>query len=82
MTFADKLKELRARAKLTQAELADKAKIPASTVRGYEYGQRLPLAPAFMRLVQALGVTCDAFANCDDMLDDKPKPKAKGKGKK
>jgi len=80
--FSEKLKELREAARLTQESLAEKSRVPVTTIRGYEQGKRLPLAPAFMRLVKALGATCDVFSDCDDMVDGDDKTKSKGKGKK
>ena len=80
--FSEKLKQLREAVgpEFTQDDLAKRSQVPVTTIRGYEQGKRLPLAPAFMRLVKALGVTCDAFADCDDMAgDDNPKSKPKRK---
>ena len=39
-TFGERLKKARKAKKLTQKELAEKAGIPLSTLRGYEYGKK------------------------------------------
>ena len=67
MRFADRLKELRAKANLTQAELAEKARLPAGTVRNYEQGIRQPNWAKFIQLIRALGVPASAFAKCDEI---------------
>jgi len=53
---------------------------------GHEYGlgRRRPSFSAVVKLAKALGVTCEAFAECDNIAGDeeeKPAPK-KSKGKK
>ena len=55
-------------------------------VRNYEQGIRLPTFPAVVKLAKALGVTCEAFAECDDIAGEageavevKPAPKKGGK---
>lgn len=88
MEFKDKLKELRAAAKLTQEQLAQAAGTSVGNVRNYEQGIRLPTFPVVVKIAKALGVTCTAFAECDDIAggeeaDERPAAeKPKGKGKK
>jgi transcriptional regulator with XRE-family HTH domain len=75
MTFAEKLQELRGKAGLSQAQLAKASGIPVWTVRGYEQGRREPLWNVLFKLAKALGVTCEAFAGCEDVAEESP-PKA------
>jgi transcriptional regulator with XRE-family HTH domain len=83
MKFKEKLKSLREKAGLSQSGLAEKAGLPIGNIKNYEQGIRMPLLPAVVRLVQALGTDCTAFADCEDVAgEEKPKPKPKGKGKK
>jgi transcriptional regulator with XRE-family HTH domain len=64
-TFAERLKQVRQAAGLSQSELATKASVPLGTLREYEQGRRAdPGFHAMMRLAKALGVDCTAFADC------------------
>jgi transcriptional regulator with XRE-family HTH domain len=58
-TFAQRLKSAREFRKLTQAELAEKAKLPASSVAHFEAGSRKPSFDTLRRLATALEVTTD-----------------------
>lgn len=93
MTFAEKLRELRNARGLSEAKLAEVSGIPFGTVHVYSIGRRKPSFAAVVKLAKALDVTCEAFAECDDIAkeadepkDDKPTEKnttsKKGKGKK
>jgi transcriptional regulator with XRE-family HTH domain len=64
MTFADKLRELRERAGLTQAQLAEASGLPLGSLRNYEQGQREPYWSVLFKLAKALGVSSEAFAEC------------------
>ncbi|QJW93117.1 helix-turn-helix domain-containing protein [Frigoriglobus tundricola] len=89
MTFAEKLRELRDAKGLSEAKLADASGLPFGTVHVYAIGRRRPSFAAVVKLAKALGVTCEAFAECDDIAGEdeeekkpeKPAPKKKG-GKK
>jgi len=81
MTFAEKLKELRAQAGLTQIQLAEASGSSLGAVRDYEQGNRIPLLPAATKLARALGVDCTAFADCED-VDAEPAPKKPARRKK
>lgn len=70
-TLSERLKELRARAEMTQQDLARKSGVPLQSVRNYEHGIREPSWIALFRLARALGVSCDAFADC--VPDAEPK---------
>jgi transcriptional regulator with XRE-family HTH domain len=67
MRFHELLKDLRGKASLTQAALAEKAGLPLSTIRGYEQGTRIPSWPAIVRLAGALKVPVDRFSGCDEV---------------
>ena len=78
MQFGELLGRLRKEAGLTQAKLADKAGLSARTVQSWEQGRRAPVSPDFFKLVKALGVSADSFA---DVAEGKGKT-AKRRGKK
>jgi transcriptional regulator with XRE-family HTH domain len=50
------------RDRLSRAELARRAGVPASTLRGWENGRGFPAMPAALRLAGALGVPVERFA--------------------
>jgi transcriptional regulator with XRE-family HTH domain len=81
MMFKDVLRKLREGAGLTQESLAQKAGMSVGNVRNYEQGIRLPTFPVVVKLSRALGVTCEAFAECDDVTGEEP-PAPKKKPKK
>lgn len=64
VTFAQRLRELRGRAGLTQVALAEAAGLPLGSIRNYEQGQREPSWENFLRLIRGLGVPAEAFAPC------------------
>ncbi|HEY7331204.1 MAG TPA: helix-turn-helix transcriptional regulator [Gemmataceae bacterium] len=61
--FAERL---RARAGMTQAQLADASDLPIGSVRNFEQGQGESYWQVVFRLADALGVDCSAFKNCID----------------
>jgi transcriptional regulator with XRE-family HTH domain len=63
-TFAERLRELRERAGLTQQGLADATGLPVGSLRHYEQGRREPQWQALFRLADALGVGCEVFRDC------------------
>jgi transcriptional regulator with XRE-family HTH domain len=69
MRFKDVLKGLRAQAGLTQEQLAERAGIPLPSLRGHEQGQRVPSWASVVKLARALGLSTDAFADCDEVND-------------
>ena len=69
MTFSEELKRLRESAGITQEVLAQRAGTSVGNVRNYEQGIRLPTFPLVVKLSKALGVSCTAFVNCDDVSD-------------
>jgi transcriptional regulator with XRE-family HTH domain len=81
-TFAERLRELREKAGLTQAQLAEAADLPLGSIRNYEQGQREPYWRVVFRLADALGADCRAFAGCTGAAPAPPRArrrKAKGK---
>ncbi|MBN9518771.1 helix-turn-helix transcriptional regulator [bacterium] len=82
-TFADVLRNLRTEAGWTQQQLADKSGIPISSIRGHEQGQRVPSWASVVKLAKALGVSTDAFAECDEVKgEDEPPAKMPKRPKK
>lgn len=55
--FPDRLKALRARAELTQQQLADMAGVDRRQIAGYERGESKPRANKLYSLAKALGVS-------------------------
>jgi transcriptional regulator with XRE-family HTH domain len=86
MTFAERLRELRKAAGLTQDQLNERSGLPIGTLRNYEQGVRQPLWHVLFKLAKALGVDCTAFADCEDVQADEAAPAAPaakgGKGKR
>jgi transcriptional regulator with XRE-family HTH domain len=74
MLFAEKLRRLREAAGLTQSGLAERAGLPIGSIRNYEQGQREPLWRVLFKITQALGTTCEEFADCDDIYNGMGKP--------
>lgn len=64
-SFAERLRELRQRAKLTQMQLAEKAKTTKSAVVQYESGRRVPSVTGTAALAKALGGDLSLFADVD-----------------
>jgi transcriptional regulator with XRE-family HTH domain len=62
MSFGGHLRGLREAAGLSRAELARRAGVPASTLRGWEDDRGFPELPASLRLAAALGVPVERLA--------------------
>jgi transcriptional regulator with XRE-family HTH domain len=73
VSFAIKLKELRAAAGLTQTQLAEQSGASLGAIRDYEQGKREPLLFTGFKLARALGVPVDAFADCLPEIQPTPK---------
>lgn len=83
MTFGARLRELREGKGLTRKALAEASGVPFGTIYGYEGGRRSPALATTVKLAAALGVTCEAFAGCDDVGGTSgPKKPTPRKGKK
>src|SRR5262245_54646362 len=59
--FGPRLRELRERAGLTQVQLAERAGLHPQGVVKLERGEREPAWGTVLALMEALGVSCDAF---------------------
>ncbi len=59
--FAGRLKELRVGAGLTQAGLAERAKMSKAGIADLEQGRREPAWATVVALAEGLSVTCQAF---------------------
>src|SRR5947207_15958652 len=76
-TFAEKLRAMRDEQGISEARLAELADLPFGTVHNYGLGARAPTFVAVVRLARALGVTCEAFADCEDILQGEVRGKPK-----
>jgi transcriptional regulator with XRE-family HTH domain len=65
MRLAEKLKELRNRAGLSQSELARASGLSLAAIQDYEQDRREPRFPSLVKLAAALGTDCRAFAECE-----------------
>ena len=67
MLFAEKLKQLRGIARLTQEEVALKIGVSYRTYQNYESGRKYPRkAEAYGKLAELFGVTTDYLISQDD----------------
>lgn len=88
MTFADKLKELRRNAGLTQDQLAERAGMPVWTLRNLEQGRRFPSWGNVVKVARAFGVNSAFFDDCDEVspealsVDDEPEQPARSSKRK
>ena len=82
MTFAQKLRELRNAKGLSEARLAQASGVALGALHYYGLGRRKPSFAAVVKLAHALGVTCEAFADCDDVVSEAPAAKAEGRAGK
>jgi transcriptional regulator with XRE-family HTH domain len=82
MRFKDLLRQLRKDADLTQEELADRAGIPVTSLRGHEQGQRIPSWASVVRFARALGISTDRFSNCDEVADGSASKRPRGRSPK
>lgn len=79
--FADRLRELRTQAGLTQKELSELSGLGISTIRQFEYGLREPVFRTLVRLTRALGVTLAAFERPEAPTPEEPKLRRRRKKK-
>jgi transcriptional regulator with XRE-family HTH domain len=77
-TFAKCLRDYRDKAGLSEAKLAEASGVKLGALHEYGLGRRKPSFAAVVKIARALGLTCEAFADCSD-LDEPAKPKAKRK---
>ena len=74
MTFADKLRELRVAAGLTQGSLAKASGISLGAIRDYEQGNKEPKLSSAQKLARALGTDCTAFEGTIRAEQEEEKP--------
>jgi transcriptional regulator with XRE-family HTH domain len=75
VSFGRHLRSLRHGAGLSGAALARQARIPASTLRGWEGDRGFPSLPALLRLAGALGVPVERLAEgVDDPVEEEGEP--------
>jgi transcriptional regulator with XRE-family HTH domain len=75
--MGQRLARLRRERGLSQAALAEAAKVPVGTLRGWEYGRRTPLLDAACRVADALRISLDELAGRTPPEALKPKRKKK-----
>lgn len=81
-TFPARLKQARERCGFSQAQLARKAKIPASSISHFESGAREPALSSFRSLCFALGVSAEYLIGQDDSVRGVPSDELKEKYRK
>jgi transcriptional regulator with XRE-family HTH domain len=75
MSLGQHLRTLRTAASLSRAELARRARVPASTLRGWENDRGFPDVAAGVRLAEALGVPVERLAEgVEDPAGDEEQP--------
>jgi transcriptional regulator with XRE-family HTH domain len=76
-SMGQRFQRLREEARMTQAELADRAGIPVGTLRNWEQGIRVPRFDHAIQVAQALGVSLDVLAGLEEAPTEAPKRKGK-----
>jgi transcriptional regulator with XRE-family HTH domain len=74
-TFGERLKALRDARGVSEAKLAAASSVTFGAIHDYGLGRRKPSFAAVVKIATALGVTCEAFADCEDVQQDRPAPK-------
>jgi transcriptional regulator with XRE-family HTH domain len=83
MTFAERLRQLREKAGMTQTGLAEASGLPLGSIRNYEQGQRDPYWPVVFKLAAGLDVSCEEFADCTPSVPQtRASAKKRRRGKK
>jgi transcriptional regulator with XRE-family HTH domain len=82
MTFAEKLRQLRDAAGLTQEQLAERSGINLWTIRGYEQGRRGPNWKGVLSLAKALNVAAEVFADCEESEPNEEGSRPRGRPRK
>jgi transcriptional regulator with XRE-family HTH domain len=88
MTFPEKLRQLRDAAGMSEAKLAQASGVSFASIHEYGLGRRKPSFAAVVKIARALGVTCETFADCEDIAEerdggaDRPKKRAGAAPKK
>jgi transcriptional regulator with XRE-family HTH domain len=82
MTFAEKLRQLRDAAGLTQEQMAERSSINLWTIRGYEQGRREPNWKGVLSLAKALDVAAEVFSECDESTPEEQSARTRGRPRK
>jgi transcriptional regulator with XRE-family HTH domain len=77
MRFAEKLRQLRDKAGLSEAKLAEASGVGVHAIHQYGLGRRMPSYTAVVKLARALGVDCTAFQDCEDIAEERGKKRPK-----
>src|SRR5262249_54555603 len=72
MKFCEKLRQLKDASGFSEAKLSQESGVRLGALHTYILGSRSPSFSAVVKLARALGVTCEAFADCDDIADEQP----------
>jgi transcriptional regulator with XRE-family HTH domain len=78
MGFKENLRRLREQAGLTQAEMANRARVPFRSYQNWEAGSREPRIKALVSLAAAFGVSLDDLVGVRRPAPE-PKPKPEGR---
>jgi transcriptional regulator with XRE-family HTH domain len=81
MTFAKRLRQLRDKAGLSEAKLAQASGVSFASIHEYGLGRRKPSFEAVAKMARALGVSCEAFMD-DEAPAAETKPRKQKKAKK
>src|SRR5438874_4311980 len=73
MTFTEKLAQLLRERAMTEGKLAEASGVPFGTLHDYLTGRRAPTFAAVLKIAKALGLSCEAFADCE-FPDERPRP--------
>jgi transcriptional regulator with XRE-family HTH domain len=82
MAFAEKLRQLRDAAGLTQEQMAERSGINLWTIRGYEQGRREPNWKGVLSLAKALDVAAEVFSACDESTTEEQSARPRGRPRK
>jgi transcriptional regulator with XRE-family HTH domain len=77
MKFAERLRELRTASGLSEAKLAKASGVSFAAIHDYGLGRRKPSFAAVVQIARALGVSTEAFADCDDVQGEEAPAKKK-----
>jgi transcriptional regulator with XRE-family HTH domain len=81
-TLGQKMQRLRTAAGLTQAQLAEAASVPLSSLQNWEIDRREPGFRAVVRLANALGVTAEVLADTVPVEEVGKAPRPAGPSKR
>jgi transcriptional regulator with XRE-family HTH domain len=81
MTFAQRLRQLRDQAGLSEAKLAQASGVSFASIHEYGSGRRKPSFEAVVKIARALGVSVAAFADEDGTAAAAAKPAKRKRGK-